>query len=423
MTERDFIKENIVGRRESWRKRIRHYLRVIFSALVFGAVSAVVFAVTEPMIRERLEPEERPMETVTLGSEEATESAGTDALETVESTEAIEDVVQTEMENYRFSIDAYESMIEDLAGVATAADYSVVEVKSIINGTDFLGGQMETADTYAGIVIATTADEVLVLTAEEAVSAADSIQVKLRTGSVLQGSLKGVDGTDGLAIVSIAVQNLLQSELDQIKAITLGSSNRLRKGEAIIAVGAPAGVLHSTAYGFVSFIATNYPVVDGSSRVLVSDLTGNARMGTFILNTSGELVGWITTKFGAGEDAGYSRIAGISDFMERIERLSNEGALPYFGIVTQEVSRSMQENGLPAGIYVTRCEQNSPAYQAGIQSGDIVTGINADSVTTVQAYTEALSRCMIGQEAQIQVLRQSGDTYKEMTFYVTTATR
>ena len=77
MAEKDFIKENIVGRKGDWKKRTRHYARVLISALLFGSVSAAVFGGLEPEIRERLHPLES--EAVVLETE-VTASEGGDAL-------------------------------------------------------------------------------------------------------------------------------------------------------------------------------------------------------------------------------------------------------------------------------------------------------------------------------------------------------
>lgn len=422
MAEKDFIKENIVGRSGGWKKRSRHYLRVFLSAVLFGGVSAVVFVFAVPELQAwnaKMQP--TPAETVTLEQEEESPVSETSGSEETE--EAIEDVIQSEMENFRFSVQAYEDMMTSLSDLATEADASVVEVRSIVNSTDFMGAQMETADTYAGLVIATTSREVLILAPEQAVSNADSIQIKLRSGTTVQGNLKGVDHADGLAVVSLSVSNLLQSELDQIKEIALGNSNQVRKGDTLIAVGAPAGVMHSTAYGMVSYVVTGYAGVDGSHRILLSDMSGNTRMGTYLLNTRGELIGWVSSKLGKNEEGSYVRIAGLSDFMERIERLSNGAQLPYLGIITQEVSYSMQNKGIPSGIYVQGCEQDAPAYQAGIQSGDIVTGINGETVASIQDYTAALNSCEVGDMLTVRILRQSGSEYKEMEFQMTAAAR
>lgn len=429
MTDKDFIKENIVGRGESRKKMFRHYFRVLFSALLFGAVSAAVFAVSEPFVSDHIaQSETEPKAEVTLSGEDETESVPAESAgaedETVSvPTEAIEDVVQSEMEKYPFSIDSYDAMIANLAELASGADNSIVEVKSIADGTDFFGGPLEASDTYAGIVIATTADEVLILTSEQAVGNADSIQVTLRSGSTLQGSLKGVDATDGAAVVALPVPSLLQSELDQMKAIPLGNSNQMHRGDALIAVGAPSGAVHSSAYGFVSFAASNYAVADGSLRVLVSDVSADAEAGTFLLNTKGELVGWVSTRLGESGASGFVRIAGLSDFRSRIERISNGEALPYFGIITQEVSRSMENSGLPAGIYVRGCAQNSPAYLAGIQSGDIVTEISGKTIVSMQDYNAALGALAPGEQVSVKVLRQSGDSYRDIEFQVTAGTR
>lgn len=426
MADKDFIKENIVGRGDSRKKMFRHYFRVLFSAALFGVISAAVFAVSEPFVGAHVKQAEETVEEVTLlGGEdepEATEQT-IPVTEEVLPTDAIEDVVQSEMEHYPFSIDSYNTLIANLAELASGADNAVVEVKSIGSGTDFFGNPLEAADVYAGVVIATTADEVLILTSDQAVSNAESIQVTLKSGSVLQGSLKGIDRTDGISVVALSVSSMLQNELDQLHALPLGNSNQIRRGDAVVAVGAPAGVAHSSAYGFVSFVASNYGGIDLSQRVLVSDVAGNARAGTFLLNTKGELVGWVSTKFGEGESDGYVRVAGLSDFKAYIERLSNGENLPYFGISTQEVSRSMENSGLPAGIYVRSCGQDTPAYQAGIQSGDIVTEINGAKVSNMKEYKEALAAVGIGAQTSVKVLRQSGDTYREIAFQVTAGSR
>ena len=80
-------------------------------------------------------------------------------------------------------------------------------------------------------------------------------------------------------------------------------------------------------------------------------------------------------------------VLGISDLKSMIQELSNGNSPVYFGIKGQNVTGTMATRyGLPVGIYVTDIELDSPAYAAGIQPGDIITGIDGNMVLTIQAF-------------------------------------
>ena len=152
MAEKDFIKENIVGRKGDWKKRTRHYARVLISALLFGSVSAAVFGGLEPEIRERLHPMESEavvLETEVTASEggaalpeestaggsapseaettaEASGEVGQSTAEVVQAAEVsappetspVEDIVRQELADYAYTVADYEKLNAALKHVA-----------------------------------------------------------------------------------------------------------------------------------------------------------------------------------------------------------------------------------------------------------------------------------------------------------------
>jgi C-terminal processing protease CtpA/Prc len=81
-------------------------------------------------------------------------------------------------------------------------------------------------------------------------------------------------------------------------------------------------------------------------------------------------------------------------------------------------------NSLPIGIYITQVQDNSPAFAAGIQTGDVITMVNGDSVLTFKALSDKLYNCKSGDAVIITVKRRQGSAeYKNMDFSVTLGDR
>jgi len=96
-------------------------------------------------------------------------------------------------------------------------------------------------------------------------------------------------------------------------------------------------------------------------------------------------------------DSQITRIMGISDYKATLEKLTNGLGAPCFGIEGQEVTEEMVERGLPEGIYVMNSMADRPAYNAGIQNGDIITAINDREVTTMKEFQGMVDAMECGQ--------------------------
>ena len=271
MAEKDFIKENIVGRKGDWKKRTRHYARVLISALLFGSVSAAVFGGLEPEIRERLHPMESEavvLETEVIASEggaalpeestaggstpseaettaEASGEVGQSTAEVVQAAEVsappetspVEDVVRQELADYAYTVADYEKLNAALKHVAQQAEQSLVEVESRVTSTDMFGMEVESGRQAAGILIARTGDELLVLTSADIIKENDAITVSVN-GSSYEAQLKAQDQADGIAVVSVAQHTLSAKDRHELRTITIGNAGRLQRGDLLLAVGA-----------------------------------------------------------------------------------------------------------------------------------------------------------------------------------------
>ena len=276
--DRDFISEKIVRPAPSRKQVGTRMATAACAGVIFGVVSAVCFVLTRPIL-EQLSAGNRPTTSAISIPKDELESP----VEAIENervaeteTEPVEEMVQTALEKYRYTVDDLNSMLNSLRGKAQTADKSVVVVHSVQQNTDWFDNPVETTGLYAGMIIAKTSQELLVLTPEAAVEQADSIKVTLGNGNDVSGHMKQKDAISGQAIVSISVQDISATQLRDLEPIPLGNSYQVQQGDLIAAVGSPAGVVHSMDYGFVSYVVRSNPMVDQHCRILYSSILSDA---------------------------------------------------------------------------------------------------------------------------------------------------
>lgn len=244
-----------------------------------------------------------PAPTITIerdepGKEEETQTAESESLPPESQSEAareeIEGIVKKELETFDWTRDKVEGMNQVLQEIGREADQSVVTVSSVKHQVDWFDNPVESTGQYAGIILSISRGEIMILTEAAAVEEADSLRVVFKDGGTAAGTLKQKDSLGGLAVVSVAEAEVQEAARERIKAVELGNSYSLETGDLVIAVGSPAGIVHSVKQGAVSYVAGNVQTADGQTRVLYTDCGCETGKGTFFLNMSGELVGWAT---------------------------------------------------------------------------------------------------------------------------------
>lgn len=447
--KRPFIREKVAKPPRTKRQMALRLLAYVFLAVIAGVAAGTSFAVAGPLAERYLIPTtaaptaptvtiptdtdvipEPPSQSETAlapetapTSETATEAPTEPPTteEETETTEPIEDILQSAIEQYNYTVDDLNSMYTSLRGVVTAADNGIVTIHSVRQELDWFDNPIETAGLYAGMVIAATEQELMILTPAEAVENADALRVTFADGNEAECTVQQIDSLTGMAVVSVELEALEETTKTRIAALPLGNSYLVRQGDVVIAVGAPTGAVHSSAYGVISNVVRSVQVPDGVTRLLYANVAADAASGTFLINTAGELVGWVTDDYESGSGIAVAR--GISDYKTILEKMSNGHPLPYFGVMAQEVSEAMQESGMPAGVYVSEARINGPAYEAGIQNGDIIVRIGEAEVTKISEFQMQVYGLNVGEPVTVVVQRRGADEYIELEYQVNVGAR
>lgn len=426
---RQFIQETIVRQPTGRGQMIRRVLFTAFCAVLFGVIASFCFTAARPAAQKffgQKMPEESEPITIPKDEPESEEEQTEPETqpEPEQETEPVKEQIRSEIENYQYAIEDLDKLYNNLRMIAENADKSVVGVHSIQHEKDWFDNPIETTGQFSGMVISRTRREILILTPGPAVEAADSIEVVFADGTVLPGTLKQKDSIMGLSVVSVDASQMEDGPYKNVEAVKLGNSYGVRQGDLVVAVGAPAGIVYSSDYGFISYVVRNVQIVDGSASVFYTDAKSSAGAGTFLLNTAGEMVGWVTDRYDQNGECNMTTVVAVSDYKGALELMSNGSPVPYLGIRGQEVSEVMEETGVPGGIYVASCVTDSPAYNAGIQPGDILTALNGEKIGNLKDFQNHVEKLQPEEKIQAQVQRSNGkDEYKEIAFEVTVGTR
>lgn len=421
-----FIQEKIVRQPLSRRQIIRYIILTVICAVLFGTISAVCFTVTKTVAKKIMGQEKaEESRSITIPKDEPETQTPVPVQETsTEPTEPVEEKVRSELEKYPYSLEDLNKMYGNLRTLASEADKSIAAIHSIQREKDWFDNPIETTGQFSGVVIDARREEVLVLAPSKAVETADSLEVVFSDSEVVPGIVKQTDSQMGLTVICADVSSLEDVQYEKIKPVKLGNSYSSRQGDLVFTVGSPAGMVHSSSYGFISYIAKNVQMTDGNARVLYADVKSRADAGTFLLNTDGELIGWGTDRYDQDVETGMKTFMSISDYKGILELLSNGIPVPYLGIEGQEVTTEMEKNGVPAGIYITAAAPESPAYNAGLQSGDILDEINDVKIEGMKNFQAQVERLHVGDHITVTVQRNNGkDEYKEIEFAVTMGAR
>ncbi len=424
--QKPFIREKIVRQPPSGRQIMRKILLVGVCAVVFGTAAAVCFSAVKPIADRAFGPEETEQEPITIAKDEpeAQQPVQTECAPVPEETEPVEDMVRSEMEKYPYSMDDLNRLYGNLNTLVEENEGCVASVHSIQRETDWFDNPIETTGQYSGVVISCTRGEILVLVPDEAVDTADSIEVSFSGGTILPGTVKQKDSVADMALVSVNAAELEDRQYERIKELPLGNSYGVRQGDLVVAIGSPAGVTGSSGYGAISYVVRSTKAVDGSTRIFYTDTAADSQAGTFLINTDGELIGWAVDDYGQEDHSSMTAVMSVSDYKGALELMSNGLPVPYFGILGQEITVAMAQKGMPKGIYISESVMDSPAYNAGLQPGDILTKLGDMPVTNLKEFQGQVEKLQAGTKIIVNVQRSNGkDEYREIPFEITVGTR
>lgn len=318
----------------------------------------------------------------------------------------------------------------DVSTVVANVMPSIVAINSTINetSTDFFGRQynQQAEGSGSGIIIGQNNSDILIATNNHVVENAASVQIVFNDNTKAEATIKGTAPNSDLAVVSVKKSTLKQETLDNIKIATLGDSGSLKLGDMAIAIGNALGYGQSVTVGYISALNREVTVNNITLKLIQTDAAINpGNSGGALLNSKGEVVGINSVKYvdDSVESIGYS--IPISDAIPVINELMNSSSSDktesaYLGIQGKDVTSDYAASfNMPVGVYVGKVSKGSAAEKAGIQVGDIITGVNNVKVQAMTDLQQALSYTKAGSAGTIKIETLQNGKYVEKTLNIT----
>ena len=343
------------------------------------------------------------------------------------------------------NLDVFEIASEALPSIVSITTKSVQEVQNYFGMYGMYGyapqqQEQEVEGSGSGIIVGKNDDELLIATNYHVVEGADTLSVAFTDGNAVEASVKGFDEERDLAVVSVSLDDVKDDTMDAISIAKIGSSDDLKVGEQVIAIGNALGYGQSVTTGIVSaknrrMDSDNNTVTDGSDdssdgvNLIQTDAAINpGNSGGALLNMEGEVVGINSAKLASTEVEGMGYAIAISDVTDILQNLMNETSRDklddsehgVLGIEGSSVSsEAVQMYGIPAGVFVKKVTEGGAADKAGLKANSVITEFNGKTVSSINQLIEYLSYYEPDEEVELTVQVPHGTSYKEETVKVT----
>lgn len=320
----------------------------------------------------------------------------------------------------------------DITQLVKNAMPSMVSITSTVTTNyEFFGQQLseDQEGSGSGFIVGMNNKELLIATNNHVIAGATTIQVSFIDNEVVEAEVKGTASSADLAVVSVPLKNIKESTLQSIKVATLGDSDSVQLGEKVVAIGNALGYGQSITVGYIS--ATDRQVSVGNSQsqntmtLLQTDAAINpGNSGGALLNMNGEVIGINSVKYadtkveGMGYAIPVSSATPIINELMNYEKL-NENEKGYLGITGTDITEGNNLYNMPTGVYIYDVAKGGAAEKGGMQKGDIITAINGNAVTNMEAVKQKVNNTRVGTEISVTVMRNENGEYVEKELKVT----
>lgn len=251
-----------------------------------------------------------------------------------------------------------------------------------------------------------------IITNSHVVTGADRIDVKLYTGETYKALLVGQDSSFDIAVLKIDAQDL--------PAVSVGDSDKLKVGEEVVAIGNPLGELTFTmTNGILSALNREINADGNPQNMLQTNAAINSgNSGGPLFDMDGNVIGVTSAKY-SGTTASGTVIEGlgfaipINDALWVAYDLVNYGYVrgqAYLGVSVQTLTDSTAAYyGLPVGPRVAEVVPGSCAEKGGIQVGDIIVALNDKKIESHTALAAALKKVKAGDTVELTLFRAGAE--------------
>ena len=264
------------------------------------------------------------------------------------------------------------------------------------------GDQPERSSSLGSGVIVSSSG--YILTNSHVVEAADEIEVLLADGRKLLAKQVGNDSETDLAVLRV--------ESEQLPAITFGSSETLRVGDVVLAIGNPFGVGQTVTSGIVSALGRSQLGINTFENFIQTDAAINpGNSGGALVDAAGNLVGINTAIYSrSGGSMGIGFAIPVSTAKQVMESIIKTGGVTrgWIGVEVQEITPALAESFKlkdTRGTIIAGVLRSGPADKGGVKPGDVLIGIEGKPVTDPQNMLTLVAGLQPGTNVKLKLRR------------------
>lgn len=407
LPKNEFVREKIKDKPKNYKRIWIRFLTAAGCGIVFALTAVLVMLLMLPSLREELK-ENTPDTQVQNSQEPETE-------DTQEATQTPDDMQEQKETIREFTIDDYQKIQTQLYSIGNVANKSIVTITSVVSDTDWFNTSYEREGQGSGTIVGDTGSKLLILTERKVIKDASKINVTFIDDSVAPAELMKYDGNTGLAVLAVTKDKMEKSTLSLIKIMSMGNSSTVHKGSIVIALGSPLGTNYSILTGNITSTGNEISTQDSNYSVYTTDIVANKNASGILINTDGEMIGVVMQNYSAASTGALTAVD-VTELNRIMELLYASKDVPYLGAHISTVTDKIANTyGIPKGVYIKEVEMDSPAMNAGLQSGDVIQKIDDKDITTDDSYTDAVLGLTPGETYSVVFMREGSNGYKELT--------
>jgi Do/DeqQ family serine protease len=240
-----------------------------------------------------------------------------------------------------------------------------------------------------------------IITNYHVIEDADRIVITLFNNKKLAAHLIGTDSDTDLALLKV-------DTLEELPVLFLGDSKSVRVGEWVVAIGNPFGLSHSLTVGVVSGTGRSMGITTYEDFIQTDAPINYGNSGGPLLNIKGEAIGMNTAIIPDGEGIGFAIPANV--IRKVIDDIAQKGQVirGWLGIEIQSLTPELAEAfEVPdeEGVLVNQVYRGSPAYEGGLQRGDIIVEYDHRKISSPRELKSLVANTPIGEVVELVVKR------------------
>jgi len=314
-------------------------------------------------------------------------------------------------------------------GTTTMKTVELTETNSIASSVDKIYDSVVVVEGYndetlystgTGFAYKKDKDKIYIMTNNHVISGSKTIKLILSDNTEVDAEVVGTDTYSDIAVLSI-------KKTDKITVAETGDNEITRVGDTVFALGSPEGsdyagtVTKGVLSGKNRLVAVSYSNTTTSDyfmNVIQTDAAINpGNSGGPLCNSNGQVIGITNMKLVDDSVEGMGFAIPIEDALYYAKLLETEGKVtrPYIGISMLDITTNSfylwQANiripeGIDSGVVVYTIEDKSPASEAGLKKGDIITKLNDKEITSLAKFRYELYKNEAGSEITLTILRE-----------------